>query len=146
MTNYNCLTGEPIKIKNHSSGENKWIGKKDVEKFEIQKKSNVKEEIEKAAVMMAEKKMEDYKKVEVWKQKKLLALQMKKSYTLYQCLIINISYLKITKETGQKFVPMKDKEKQLRKVQIRELRDSKSIKEFDKTEEIEKCKKNKKTK
>ena len=111
MTNYNCLTGEPIKIKNHSSGENKWIGKKDVEKFEIQKKSNVKEEIEKAAVMMAEKKMEDYKKVEVWKQKKLLALQMKKSYTLYQCLIINISYLKITKETGQKFVPMKDKEK-----------------------------------
>ena len=71
---------------------------------------------------------------------------MKKSYTLYQCLIINISYLKITKETGQKFVPMKDKEKQLRKVQIRELRDSKSIKEFDKTEEIEKCKKNKKTK
>ena len=24
--NYNCLTGEPINIENHSSGENKWIG------------------------------------------------------------------------------------------------------------------------
>ncbi|EHO75817.1 hypothetical protein HMPREF9942_02163, partial [Fusobacterium animalis F0419] len=43
--NYNCLTGEPIKIQNHSSGENRWIGKKDVERFEIQKRSNVKEEI-----------------------------------------------------------------------------------------------------
>ena len=36
---------------------------------------------------------------------------MKKSYTLYQYLIINVSDLKITKEIEQKFVPMKEKEK-----------------------------------
>ena len=33
---YNCLTGEPINIENHSSGENKWIGRKDVETYGIE--------------------------------------------------------------------------------------------------------------
>ena len=62
ITNYNCLTGEPINIQNHSSRENKWIGKKDVEEFKIEKKENVKEKIAKIAIIMTEKEMEDYKK------------------------------------------------------------------------------------
>ena len=62
ITNYNCLTGEPINIQNHSSGENKWIGKKDVEEFKIEKKENVKEKIAKIAIIMTEKEMEYYKK------------------------------------------------------------------------------------
>ena len=32
ITNYNCLAGEQINIENHSSRENKWIGKKDIKK------------------------------------------------------------------------------------------------------------------
>lgn len=35
--NHNCLTGEPINIQVHSSGESKWIAKKDVEKYGIEK-------------------------------------------------------------------------------------------------------------
>ena len=88
IINYNCLTGEPINIENHSSGENKWIAKKDIKKLEIEKKINVKEKIGKNSCNDDEKEMEDYKRIEVWKQKKLLILQMKKSYTLYQYLII----------------------------------------------------------
>ena len=70
VKNYNCLTGEPINIQNHSSGENRWIGKKEVEKYEIEKKDDIKEETAKIAIIMTEKEMEEYKKVEVWKQKK----------------------------------------------------------------------------
>jgi len=55
--------------------------------------------------------MEDYKKSRGVETEEITSLSNEKSYTLYQCLIINISYLKITKEMGQKFVPMKDKEK-----------------------------------
>ena len=40
---YNCLTGNRINIELHSSGENKWIAKKDIEKFEIEKKEEAKE-------------------------------------------------------------------------------------------------------
>ena len=40
---YNCLTGNKINIELHSSGENKWIAKKDIEKFEIEKKEEAKE-------------------------------------------------------------------------------------------------------
>ena len=42
---YNCLTGEPINIQTHSSGENKWIGKKDVERYGIEKLEGAKETI-----------------------------------------------------------------------------------------------------
>lgn len=84
---YNCLTGEPINIKNHSSGENRWIGKKDVEKYGIEKVDGVKETIAKITYIENDK--------------------------LYQKPVpyYNISDLKITKEIEQKFVPMKENKK-----------------------------------
>ena len=84
---YNCLTGEPINIQNHSSGENKWIGKKDVEKYGIEKLEGAKETIGKITYIENNK--------------------------LYQKLVpyYNLSDLKITKEIEQKFVSMKEKEK-----------------------------------
>ena len=84
---YNCLTGEPINIQNHSSGENRWIGKKDVERCGIEKIEGAKETIGEITYIENNK--------------------------LYQKPVIyyNISDLKITKEMEQKFIPMKKKEK-----------------------------------
>ena len=84
---YNCLTGEPINIQNHSSGENRWIGKKDVERCGIEKIEGAKETIGEITYIENNK--------------------------LYQKSVIyyNISDLKITKEMEQKFVPMKKREK-----------------------------------
>lgn len=84
---YNCLTGEPINIQTHSSGENKWIGKKDVERYGIEKLEGAKESIGKITYIENDK--------------------------LYQKPVAyyNLSELKITKEIEQKFVPMKEKEK-----------------------------------
>ena len=84
---YNCLTGEPINIQNHSSGENRWIGKKDVERYGIEKIEGAKETIGKITYIENNK-------------------LYQKSVSYY-----NISELKITKEIDQKFVPMKEKEK-----------------------------------
>ena len=84
---YNCLTGEPINLQNHSSGENKWIAKKDVEKYGIEKMEGAKETIGQITYIENNK--------------------------LYQKPVpyYNLSDLKITKEIEQKFVPMKEKEK-----------------------------------
>ena len=84
---YNCLTGEPINIQTHSSGENKWIGKKDVERYGIEKLEGAKETIGKITYIENNK--------------------------LYQKPVpyYNLSDLKITKEIEQKFVPMREKEK-----------------------------------
>ena len=84
---YNCLTGEPINIQSHSSGENKWIGKKDVEKYGIKVEEGVKETIGQITYIENNK--------------------------LYQKPVpyYNLSDLKITKEIEQKFVPMREKEK-----------------------------------
>ena len=84
---YNCLTGEPINIQNHSSGENRWIGKKDVERYGIEKIEGAKETIGKITYIENNK-----------------LYQKPVSY-------YNLSELKITKEIEQKFVPMKEKEK-----------------------------------
>jgi len=84
---YNCLTGEPINIQTHSSGENKWIGKKDVERYGIEKLEGAKETIGKITYIENNK-------------------LYQKSVSFY-----NISDLKITKEIEQKFVPIKEKEK-----------------------------------
>ena len=111
ITNYNCLTGEPINIENHSSGENKWIAKKDVEKLEIEKKDNAKEDIGKIAVMMTEKEMEDYKKNRDMEIKEITNPSNEKKLYIIPVPYYNISDLKITKEIEQKFVPMKEKEK-----------------------------------
>ena len=109
--NYNCLTGEPINIQNHSSGENKWIGKKDVERLEIEKKDDVKEKIGKIAVMMTEKEMEDYKKNRGMETKEITNPSNEKKLYIIPVPYYNISDLKITKEIEQKFIPMKEKEK-----------------------------------
>ena len=84
---YNCLTGEPINLQNHSSGENKWIAKKDVEKYGIEKMEGAREIIGQITYIENNK--------------------------LYQKPVpyYNLSDLKITKEIEQKFVPMKEKEK-----------------------------------
>ena len=84
---YNCLTGEPINIQNHSSGENKWIGKKDVEKYGIEKMEGAREIVGQITYIENNK--------------------------LYQKPVpyYNLSDLKITKEIEQKFVSMKEKEK-----------------------------------
>ena len=84
---YNCLTGEPINIQTHSSGENKWIGKKDVERYGIEKLEGAKETIGQITYIENNK--------------------------LYQKPVpyYNLSDLKITKEIEQKFVSMKEKEK-----------------------------------
>ena len=84
---YNCLTGEPINIQTHSSGENKWIGKKDVERYGIEKLEGAKETIGKITYIENNK-----------------LYQKPVSY-------YNLSELKITKEIEQKFVSMKEKEK-----------------------------------
>ena len=111
ITNYNCLTGEPINIQNHSSGENKWIGKKDVEKLEIEKKDNIKEKIGKIAVMMTEKEMEEYKKSRGMEIKETTNSSNQKKLYIISMPYYNVSNLKITKEVEQKFVSMKEKEK-----------------------------------
>ena len=84
---YNCLTGEPINIQPHSSGENKWIGKKDVERYGIEKLEGAKETIGKITYIENNK-----------------LYQKPVSY-------YNLSDLKITKEIEQNLVPMKEKEK-----------------------------------
>ena len=84
---YNCLTGEPINIQPHSSGENKWIGKKDVERYGIEKIEGAKETIGKITYIENNK-----------------LYQKPVSY-------YNLSDLKITKEIEQNLVPMKEKEK-----------------------------------
>ena len=109
--NYNCLTGEPINIQNHSSGENKWMAKKDVERLEIEKKENVKEKIGKIAVMMTEKEMEDYRKNKGMETKEITNPSNEKKLYIIPVPYYNISDLKITKEIEQKFVSMKEKEK-----------------------------------
>ena len=103
---YNCLTGNIINIELHSSGENKWIAKKDIEKFEIEKKEDAKEVIADIYLKMSEKELREYIKN---KENKNLSDEEK----LYQIPITyyNISDLKITKEIEQKFIPMKEKKK-----------------------------------
>ena len=106
---YNCLTGEPINLQNHSSGENKWIAKKDIERFEIEKKDNAKEVTADIYLKMSEKELKEYIKNKENEETKNLSDEEK----LYQIPITyyNISDLKITKEIEQKFVLMKEKEK-----------------------------------
>jgi len=106
---YNCLTGNRINIDLHSSGENKWIAKKDIEKFKIEKKENAKEITADIYLKMSEKELREYIKSRENEEVKNLLDEEK----LYQVPITyyNISDLKITKEIEQKFVPMKEKEK-----------------------------------
>ena len=108
---YNCLTGNLINIELHSSGENKWIAKKDVERLEIEKKEDVKEKIGKIAVMMTEKEMEDYKKNRGMETKEITNPSNEKKLYIIPVPYYNISDLKITKEIEQKFVPMKENKK-----------------------------------
>ena len=112
VKNYNCLTGEPINIQNHSSEENRWIGKKEVEKYEIEKKDDIKEEIAKIAVIMTEKEMEEYKKSRGMETKEITNPSDQKKLYIISVPYYNVSDLKITKEIEQKFVPMKEKEKE----------------------------------
>ena len=107
--NYNCLTGNRINIELHSSGENKWIAKKDIERFEIEKKENAKEITADIYLKMSEKELKKYIKSKENEEAKNLSDEEK----LYQIPITyyNVSDLKITKEIEQKFVPMKEKEK-----------------------------------
>ena len=106
---YNCLTGNRINIELHSSGENKWIAKKDIEKFKIEKKENAKEILADIYLKMSEKELREYIKIKGKEETKNLSDEEK----LYQIPITyyNISELDITKEIDQKFVPMKEKEK-----------------------------------
>ena len=106
---YNCLTGNLINIELHSSGENKWIAKKDIEKFEIEKKEDAKEITADIYLKMSEKELKEYIKIKEKEETKNLSDEEK----LYQVPITyyNVSDLKITKEIEQKFVPMKEKEK-----------------------------------
>ena len=106
---YNCLTGNRINVELHSSGENKWIAKKDIEKFEIKKKDNAKEILADIYLKMSEKELKEYIKIKGKEETKHLSDEEK----LYQIPITyyNISELDITKEIEQKFVPMKEKEK-----------------------------------
>ena len=85
--NYNCLTGNPINIEAHSSAENKWIAKKDIEKYGIKVEEGAKEIIGQITYIENNK-------------------LYQKPVSFY-----NISDLKITKEIEQKFVPIKEKEK-----------------------------------
>lgn len=106
---YNCLTGNRINIELHSSGENKWIAKKDIERFEIEKKDNAKEVTADIYLKMSEKELKEYIKNKENEETKNLSDEEK----LYQIPITyyNISKLDITKEIEQKFVSMKEKEK-----------------------------------
>ena len=113
--NYDCLTGSPLNIESHLSGENRWIIKEDVERLEIEKKDNVKEKIGKIAVMMTEKEMEDYKKNRGMETKEITNPSNEKKLYIIPVPYYNISDLKITKEIEQKFVPMKEKEQKVEK-------------------------------
>lgn len=106
---YNCFTGNRINIELHSSGENKWIAKKDIERFEIEKKDNAKEVTADIYLKMSEKELKEYIKNKENEETKNLSDEEK----LYQIPITyyNISELDITKEIEQKFVSMKEKEK-----------------------------------
>lgn len=106
---YNCLTGNLINIGLHSSGENKWIAKKDVEKYGIEKKDNSKEIFANIYLKMSEKELREYIKNKENEKEVNLSDEEK----LYQIPITyyNISDLKITKEIEQKFISMKEKEK-----------------------------------
>ena len=106
---YNCLTGNLINIELHSSGENKWIAKKDIEKFEIEKKEDAKEITTDIYLKMSEKELKEYIKIKEKEEAKNLSDEEK----LYQVPITyyNVSDLKITKEIEQKFVPMKENKK-----------------------------------
>lgn len=106
---YNCLTGNRINIELHSSGENKWIAKKDVEKYGIEKKDNSKEIFANIYLKMSEKELREYIKDKENEKEVNLSDEEK----LYQIPITyyNISDLKITKEIEQKFISMKEKEK-----------------------------------
>ena len=106
---YNCLTGNRTNIELHSSGENKWIAKKDIERFEIEKKDNAKEVTADIYLKMSEKELKEYIKNKENEETKNLSDEEK----LYQIPITyyNISELDITKEIEQKFVSMKEKEK-----------------------------------
>jgi len=106
---YNCLTGNLINIELHSSGENKWIAKKDIEKFEIEKKEDAKEITADIYLKMSEKELKEYIKIKEKEEAKNLSDEEK----LYQVPITyyNVSDLKITKEIEQKFVPMKENKK-----------------------------------
>ena len=106
---YNCLTGNRINIELHSSGENKWIAKKDVEKYGIEKKDNSKEIFANIYLKMSEKELREYIKDKENEKEVNLSDEEK----LYQIPITyyNISDLKITKKIEQKFISMKEKEK-----------------------------------
>ena len=106
---YNCLTGNRINIDLHLSGENKWIAKKDIERFEIEKKENAKEITADIYLKMSEKELKEHIKNKEKEETKNLSDEEK----LYQIPITyyNISDLKITKEIEQKFVSIKEKEK-----------------------------------
>ncbi|OFO31008.1 phage resistance protein [Fusobacterium sp. HMSC064B11] len=106
---YNCLTGNQINIELHSSGENRWIAKKDVEKYGIEKKDNSKEIFANIYLKMSEKELREYIKNKENEKEVNLSDEEK----LYQIPITyyNISDLKITKEIEQKFISMKEKEK-----------------------------------
>ena len=94
--NYDCLTGSPLNIESHLSGENRWIIKEDVERLNIEKKDNAKEVIVKVGAL---------------EDKKLYGASV--SY-------YNISDLEITKEIEQKFVPIKQKEQEKEIEKVRE--------------------------
>ena len=93
----------------HSSGENRWIAKKDVEKYGIEKKDNSKEIFANIYLKMSEKELREYIKNKENEKEVNLSDEEK----LYQIPITyyNISDLKITKEIEQKFISMKEKEK-----------------------------------
>ena len=86
-----------------------------MERFEIQKRNNVKEEIGKVAVMMTEKEMEDYKKSRGVETEEITSPSNEKKLYIIPVPYYNISDLKITKEIEQKFVPMKEKEQKVEK-------------------------------
>ena len=106
---YNCLTGNRINIDLHLSGENKWIAKKDIERFEIEKKGNAKEITADIYLKMSEKELKEHIKNKEKEETKNLSDEEK----LYQIPITyyNISDLKITKEIEQKFVSIKERKK-----------------------------------
>ena len=110
---YNCLTGNLINIGLHSSGENKWIAKKDIKSFKIEKKDNAKEVTADIYLKMSEKELKEYIKNKENEETKNLSDEEK----LYQIPITyyNISDLKITKEIEQKFVTMKEKTQEIEK-------------------------------
>lgn len=86
--NYNALTGNPIIAETHVSGEKRWIAVSDIKKENIEIKEN---------------------------EKPLLSIVLHKAEErLYAKPVeyYNVSQLNITKEIEQKFVPMKEQEKE----------------------------------